>query len=112
MCFVRKMKNRISIIILFVIQALPIPFALLAGFMLMFSLVSLVETDWSQFDVIIQSAAALTAMVIGAAYTITYFDSLKKTLDNKKLSFISFLPAKLCMTPLSSAGTEPKCWNC
>jgi len=59
----------------------------------MFSLVSLVETDWSQFDVIIQSAAALTAMVIGAAYTITYFDSLKKTLDNKKLSFISFLPA-------------------
>ena len=86
------MKNKIGIIILFVIQAIAIPFALFAGLMLLFSVVSFVETDWSQMEVVIQSVVALITMLIGVLYIGTYSFSLIKTLDNKKLSFVSWLP--------------------
>ncbi len=96
------MKNKIGIIILFVIQAIAIPFALLAGLMLLFSVVSFVETDWSQMEVVIQSVVALITMLIGVLYIGTYSFSLIKTLDNKKLSFVSWLPILHVMVALIS----------
>ncbi|MBQ4110685.1 MAG: hypothetical protein IJC74_07355, partial [Clostridia bacterium] len=77
------MKNKIGIIILFVIQAIAIPFALFAGLMLLFIVVSFVEIDWSQMDVVIQSVVALITTLIGVLYIGTYIFSLIKTLDNK-----------------------------
>ena len=96
------MKNKIGIIILFVIQAIAIPFALLAGLMLLFSVVSFVETDWSQMEVVIQSVVALITMLIGVLYIGTYSFSLIKTFDNKKLSFVSWLPILHGMVALVS----------
>ena len=96
------MKNKIGIIILFVIQAIAIPFALLAGLMLLFSVVSFVDTDWSQMEVVIQSVVALITMLIGVLYIGTYSFSLIKTFDNKKLSFVSWLPILHGMVALVS----------
>lgn len=87
-----KMKNKIGFISLFVAQGLGIPFSLFAGLMLMFSVVSLVETDWLRMKVAVQSVVALISMVIGIAYIGTYMFSLTKTMKNKKLSFVSWLP--------------------
>lgn len=86
------MKNKIGIIVLFAFQSLAIPFALLAGLMLLFSIVSLTETDWTQIKVVIQSIVALITMLIGVLYIGTYIFSLIKTINNKKVSFISWLP--------------------
>ena len=86
------MKNKLGIIILFAIQAIAIPFALFAGLMLLFIVVSFVEIDWSQMDVVIQSVVALITTLIWVLYIGTYIFSLIKTLDNKKLSFVSWLP--------------------
>lgn len=85
------MKNKIGIIVLFTLQALAIPFALLAGLMLLFSIVSLTETDWTQIKVFIQSIVALITMLIGVSYLGTYTFSLIKTVNNKKVSLISWL---------------------
>ncbi len=86
------MKNKIGIVVLFVFHALAIPFALLAGLMLLFSIVSLTETDWTQIKVVIQSIVALVTMLIGVLYIGTYVFSLIRTINNKKISFISWLP--------------------
>ena len=86
------MKNKIGIIVLFTLQALAIPFALLAGLMLLFSIVSLTETDWTQIKVFIQSIVALITMLIGVSYLGTYTFSLIKTVNNKKVSLICWLP--------------------
>ena len=86
------MKNKIGIIILFVVQALAIPFALFAGLIFLFLIVSFVEMDWTQIEIIIQTLVALIATLIGVSYIGTYIFSLIKTIDNKRVSFISFLP--------------------
>ena len=94
------MKNKITIIVLFVFQTLAIPFALLAGLMLLFSIVSLSETDLSQTKVVVQSAVALITMLIGFMYIGTYIFSLIKTINNKKVSLISWLPVLHCVVAL------------
>ncbi len=86
------MKNRIGIIILFAVQALAIPFALFAGLIFLFLIVGFAEMDWTQIEIIIQTFVALIATLIGVSYIGTYIFSLIKTLDNKKVSFISWLP--------------------
>lgn len=86
------MKNKIVIIVLFVFQALAIPFALLSGLMFLFSIVSLTETDWAQTKVVIQSIVALITMLIGFLYIGTYIFSLMRTINNKRISFISWVP--------------------
>ncbi len=86
------MKNKTGIIILFTIQALGIPFALVAGFMLLFSIANFFQTDWSQTEVFVQAIIALITMLIGVSYIGTYFFSLIKTISNKGISFISCLP--------------------
>lgn len=87
-----KMKKKTGIVILFVIQALAIPLALFAGLMLMFSIASMSEMDFNQTGIVIQTAVALTTMIIGVLYIGTYIFSLLKTLKNQKLSFVSWLP--------------------
>ena len=47
------MKNKTGIIILFAIQALAIPFALFLGLIFLFLIVSFVEMDWTQIEVIV-----------------------------------------------------------
>ena len=86
------MKNKTGVILLFVIQGLAIPIALFAGFILLFLLVSFAETDWSQTGKTIQFVAAFLATLTGFLYIGTYVFSLVKTLINKKMSFISWLP--------------------
>lgn len=89
------MKNIIriiGIIVLFSFQALAIPFALLAGLALLLSLFGLAETDWSQIKVVIQSMFTVMTLLIGTLYIGTYIFSLIKTIHNKKVSFISWLP--------------------
>ena len=86
------MKNKLGIIVLFVIQAMAIPFSLFAGLMLLFAVGSFTETDWSQTGATVQSIIALTTMIIGVAYMATYIFSLIKTIVDKKISFVSWLP--------------------
>ena len=87
-----EMKNKTGIIILFAIQALAIPFALFLGLIFLFLIVSFVEMDWTQIEVIVQTLVALVATLIGVLYIGTYIFSLVKTLERKRVSFISWLP--------------------
>ena len=86
------MKNKIGIIILFTFQALAIPFSLIAGFMLAFSVVSILTMGLFGTGEVIQSVVALITMIIGSLYTGTYAFSLIKTRINGKISFVSWLP--------------------
>lgn len=85
-------NNKKSIILLFILLALPIPFSLISWIGTLMSVVNIGMTNWSEFSEFIQGAVALITMFLAGTYLVTYFLSLKVTLKNKRISLISLSP--------------------
>jgi len=83
------MKNRKIIWTMFIIQAIPIPISLVSiiGSLVSFANISILVEK----SMLLATAATLT-MFFAGTYTVTYFLSLIKTVNSKKINFISFLP--------------------
>ena len=82
--------KKISAIILFVIQALPIPVSLISNIGTIMAIAGLLEHGDSA--PILISIVAIATMILSGTYTITYITSFIVYHDTKKLSFVSFLP--------------------
>lgn len=87
------MKNRITIIILFVLFALPVPIAILGVLMTLLWLFRSIMAAASFIEVVI----ALAGVVITATYIGTYIFSLNQTWKNNRLSLETFFPAVHCL---------------
>lgn len=85
-------NNRIIIILLFIIFALPIPLSLLSWIGTIISVSDMGMIKRTEFIEYIQMIMALTTMLLAGTYLITYMISLRFTLKNKKISHITFLP--------------------
>ena len=71
------------------------PLSVIAGFVFMFIWVACIfEPHYYLLrpDKIVQTLVALISTFAGVSYACTYIFSLIRTLDNKKISLISFLP--------------------
>ncbi|MBR3968939.1 MAG: hypothetical protein IKJ93_05055 [Clostridia bacterium] len=81
------MKNKVLVTILYIIQAVPIPFSLIS---ILGSIISLANIGTAEptSKIII----SFLAMFLSATYTITYFVSLVFTKTKNKIGFYSFLP--------------------
>ena len=77
------MKNKILIIFLFILFAIPIPVAMLGSLLTSIWFVSSIIKESSYIEIIM----SLFGMVIGITYFVTYIYSLIKTIKNKKISF-------------------------
>ena len=87
------MKNRIVIIILFVLFALPVPVAILGSLITFLWLFSAIIAATSFLEVIV----ALVGVTIAATYIVTYIFSLKQTWRNNSLSLKTFFPLAHCL---------------
>ena len=90
------MKKKISIISIFVVLALPIPFAMLG---------CLITTMWFLSSLMkvtsfVEIVSALAGAVIGGTYIISYIFALNKTWREKTFSIKSFLPIAHCLLAL------------
>ncbi|MCQ1530705.1 hypothetical protein [Lutispora saccharofermentans] len=85
-------ERKTSIIILFILFALPAPFSLISWIGTLISVANIGMTNWSEFSQCIQGLAALITMLLAGTYLVTYIISLGATLKNNKISLISFLP--------------------
>lgn len=81
------MKNKVSVVILYIIQAIPIPFSLIS---ILGSIISLANIGMAESTA--NAIIPLLAMFLSATYTITFFVSLIFTITKKKIGFYSFLP--------------------
>ena len=81
------MKNKFLTIILYIIQAIPIPFSLIS---ILGSIISLANIGMA--DSVANVVVAFLAMLFAGTYTITFFVSLAFTIAKKKIGFYSFLP--------------------
>ena len=81
------MKNKSKTIILYTIQALPIPFSLVS---IIGTIISLANIDMS--DSVFKAVISILAMALAGTYIITYIISCIITLTKKKIEFYSFLP--------------------
>lgn len=81
------MKNKALVIILFILQALPIPISLIS---ILGSIISIANIGMADdfFDTIIP----IVTMILAATYTIPYIISLLLTIKNKKVHIYSFIP--------------------
>lgn len=87
------MKNKILIILLFILFAIPIPISIL-GFL--FSFTSLLGLLLSQRS-FLESITILFYFIIIATYLFTYVFALKQTWKEKKFSIKTFLPIAHCV---------------
>lgn len=87
------MKNRIVIIILFVLFALPVPVAILGSLITFLWLFSAIIAATSFLEVVV----ALVGVAIAATYIVTYIFSLKQTWRNNSLSLKTFFPLAHCL---------------
>ncbi|MEH7098469.1 hypothetical protein [Neobacillus vireti] len=85
-------ERKTAIIPLFIFFALPIPFSLVSWIGTIMSVADAGMMDVSRFSDFIEGIVALITMLIAGTYLGTYIISLNKTLKNKKISLISFLP--------------------
>lgn len=83
------MKNKKIIWLIFIIQAIPIPLSLIT---IIGSIISLANITILVEESILLALSATMAMLLAGTYTITYAISLKRTIDCKKIAFVSFLP--------------------
>ena len=81
------MKNKSKVIILYIIQALPIPFSLVS---IIGTIISLANIGMAES--VFQAIVSILAMVLAGTYIITYIISLIITSTKKKIKFYSFLP--------------------
>lgn len=87
------MKNRIVIIILFVLFALPVPVAMLGSLITFFWLFGAIMAATSFLEVVV----ALVGVIITATYIVTYIFSLTQTWKNNSLSLKTFSPITHCL---------------
>lgn len=85
-------ERKTSIIILFIIFALPTPLSLISWIGTLIAIANIGMTNWSEFSQCIQALIALITMLLAGTYLVTYIISLNATLKNKKISLFSFLP--------------------
>lgn len=85
-------ERKTSIIILFIVFALPIPFSLISWIGTLISVANISMMNWSDFSQSIQGLVALITMLLAGTYLVTYIISLCATLKIKKISLISFIP--------------------
>jgi len=90
------MKNKILIVSLFILFAIPIPF---------FTLVFLVSILWLLISIIeflpfLEIINTLLRMIISASYLFTYVFALKKTWKENKISAKTFMPIAHCFIAL------------
>lgn len=81
------MKNKVFVIILFVIFALPIPFSLIT---ILGSLISLANIFMA--DSILEAIILIVIMLLPGTYSISYIVSLNLTINKKKIGIYSFIP--------------------
>ena len=91
-----NIKNKMPIIILFVLFALPVPVALLGSFMsFVWFLASLVK-ERSVVEIIV----SLLGTAIGLIYLCTYIFALKKTWKEQRITSKTFVPIAHCILAL------------
>ncbi len=90
------MKNKILIVFLFTIFALPIPVAILGSLLTLLWFISSLIKVSSFLEII----SALIGVLIGATYIISYIFALNKTWKGKTFSRKSFLPIAHCLLAL------------
>ena len=81
--------KKVSAIILFIIQALPIPVSLISNIGTIMAIASIGMFEPAP---ILNSIVAISTMILTGTYTITYIFSLFHFRKTKILSFKSFLP--------------------
>ena len=87
------MKNKILIILLFIIFAIPLS-ATILGFLITFTwLFGSLMYGWS----LIQILVALFGTVVSATYPVTYIFALLKTWKKNKITAKTFLPVVHCL---------------
>lgn len=90
------MKNKILIILLFIVLAFPLPIALLGSLMSFLWFLSSIMKGSSVIEIVM----AIIGTIIGATYILTYVISLIKTWNEKKISFKTFIPLAHCLIAL------------
>ena len=83
------MKNKVTMWVIIILQALPIPISLITILGSIISLANIgvmIEQSW--FVAVI----ATVSMILAGTYTLTYLFAAIKTFQNKKINIISFLP--------------------
>lgn len=90
------MKNKALTVVLFVLFGLPIPVALLGGFLsfLWFMISVLLEHPF------LEVMLSFLGIILGVAYPVTYGICLHKTIKQKKISIKTFYPAFHCLIAL------------
>lgn len=83
------MKNKKLIWTIFIIQAIPIPISFIS---IIGSLVSFANISILVEKSMLLAAAATLAMFFAGTYSVTYIFALIKTINSKRITFISFLP--------------------
>ena len=81
--------KKVFTMILFIIQALPIPVSLISNIGTIMAIASIGMFEPAP---ILNSIVAISTMILTGTYTITYINSLFHFRKTKNLSFISFLP--------------------
>lgn len=87
------MKNKILIVFLFVLFAIPIPIAMFGSLLTLIWFVGSIIKESSYIEIIM----SLFGVVIGITYVVTYIYSLIKTIKNKQISFKTFFPVCHCL---------------
>lgn len=86
------MKNKITVIIMYLILALPVPISLLTWIGTIMSVASIGMLKIDNVGVLITTLVAFSAMILAGTYPVSYSVSLYKTIENKRLKLVSFLP--------------------
>ena len=84
------MKNKVMMQVVIILQALPIPISLITILGSVISLANIHATMIEQ-SLFVAIVAAIS-MILAGTYSLTYLFAATKTLANKRISFVSFLP--------------------
>ena len=83
------MKNKVMIWVVMILQELPIPISLIT---ILGSIISLANISVMIEQSLFVAIVAAISMILAGTYSLTYLFSAIKTFNNKRISFVSFLP--------------------
>lgn len=86
------MKHKKTMIFLYIIMAIPIPLSLLTWIPSIMSIASIGMMEIDSARELITAIVSLSAMILAGTYCVSYAVALDKTIKNKGLKPISFLP--------------------
>ena len=87
------MKKKLSVLFIFILFAIPLPVAFL-GALLSFAL--LIGSFMDDF-VLVEFITALSGVIIGSTYFITYIYSWDKTIKESRITYKTFYPLIHCI---------------